>query len=69
MDYSSKVDLRFRKINHFAYRCIMLGEHRPLIADLLREHSKKIISSYAVSGAATEKQGVEDRKDTSTSST
>ena len=64
MVYSSKVVLRFRKINHFAYRCIMSGEHRPLIADLLWEHSKKIIGTYAQSGAVASTEGIEEKKDT-----
>jgi len=66
MVYSSKVVLRFRKINHFAYRCIMSGEHRPLIADLLWEHSKKIIGSYAPLGVVRETKGIEENKDTGT---
>ena len=42
----------------------MSGEHRPLIADLLWEHSKKIIGTYAQSGAVASTEGIEEKKDT-----
>lgn len=35
----------FRKFNHFAYRCIMQGEHRPVLSDLLWARAEVIMES------------------------
>ena len=46
MDYSSKAVMLLCKINHFAYRCILLGEHRPLLADLLWNKAQNFIQEF-----------------------
>ena len=46
MDYSSKAVMLLCKIIYFAYRCIVLGEHRPLLADLLWTKAQSMIKDY-----------------------
>jgi len=48
----------FRKINHFAFRCIMLGEHRPVLADLLWARAQNFMQ-YFNKAATEESQGMQ----------
>lgn len=47
MDFSSKAaHALFAKLIVLCYRCIMLGEHRPALSDLLWERAQSIIKSH-----------------------